>query len=163
MESNDDSIFARGLTLTDELMIQVIGEKILTSETVIHGGRRLQAFATRLNEGRYIHQRSLGPMVRTLYLNGNSADKHLTDADLVGLTTLILNHTSSIQGFTMRLIVTGIAELAYLHDNATSSLASLTITIGTNSDGAFPILNSLSGLRMLNLTMESRETWRYSL
>jgi hypothetical protein len=131
---------------------QSIAEPLLWNTLVIREGHQLLALETQLYESTYINGKHLGRMIRTLDIRFIGAKESIS---MIVLMTPRL-HRYRVAGYH-----TGQHELITLSAMAAASLTHLEVTILSDVDGFFPIINSFVNLHTLDIDIDGQD-WSHS-
>jgi hypothetical protein len=113
----------------------------------------------RIVKSRYTLRKPVGPLIRRLRFK---LPADLDESTQLGKVMIILTQTPHHQSFTACGWMSTTAELACISVGCETSLTQLEIMLDSQSDGAFPILNSLQKLSRCYLTI-SEGDWTHSL
>jgi hypothetical protein len=121
---------------------------------VIKTGHRLGALQTRLYENTYIHSKNLGRMIRTLDV-GSRMSTAIESVRTIILMAPCLHRYRFVGCYTEQ------PDLMILSNMAAASLTHLDVTIESDIDGIFPIINSFVNLHSLIIEVEGND-WSHS-
>jgi hypothetical protein len=121
---------------------------------VISTGHRLGTLQTRLYESTYIDSKSLGRMIRALDVD-LSISGSIESVRTIILMTPCLHRYRLVGSFTEQ------PDLMILSNMAAASLTHLDVTIESDIDGIFPIINSFVNLQNLVIDFEGND-WSHS-
>jgi hypothetical protein len=121
---------------------------------VIKTGHRLETLQTRLYENTYIHSKNLGRMIRTLDVDSRMSSA-IESARTIILMAPCLHRYRFVGCYTEQ------PDLMTLSNMAAASLTHLEVTIESDVDGFFPIINSFVNLHSLVIGVDGDE-WSHS-
>jgi hypothetical protein len=121
---------------------------------VIREGRRLIALQKQLYENTYLRAKDTGRMIHTL-------DVRVFDPGAKESVHMIVLMTPRLRRYQVPGYYMGQPELATLSNMAAASLTRLEVTIQSEIDGIFPIINSFVNLHSLVVEVEG-EDWNHS-
>jgi hypothetical protein len=146
----DDSLTIH--VLNDD--VQSISSALMWGTVIIKSQDGLTAFLRSLMDCTYLFGRSPGLMVREFELAAGiqlAAGTSINEAAMV----TVLMQLPHLQRYEMRIHTATIATFVCLSKMCGDTLTSLTIKIHASLHGAFPVINSLTKLKTLNLSFQS--------
>lgn len=130
-------------------------------KVLIEKWAQLRSFTSRLHQSRFTQGRSLGPLIMSLHITLNWSVDDAEPAELTEAVIAVLSHASMLVDDQLYGKITTQTQLLCLV-NMQATLTAIDLDMAPGEDGAFPIINHLTNLRLLHLSFLEGD-WSHSL